>query len=78
MKMCKNDDIKVDNLNRNLDARGFLTTFIAENTTESRSWNSKNNAQTLSKQPQNKSEKLQKMTFWTPKMIENDFSKRPK
>ena len=62
----------------NLDFRGHLRTFEAENTSKSRPLKVENNAQTLPKQLQNNFEKVQKTTFMTPKMVKNDPSKPPK
>ena len=56
----------------NLDFRGHLPTFRAENTHKSRPFKSKNNTQTLLKLLQNNFEKVQKSAFLTPKMVEND------
>ena len=65
-------------LTQNLNYRGHLWTFEAENTPKSGSFKVENNAQTLLKQLQNTFEKVQKMTFWTPKRVKNDPSKLPK
>ena len=54
-------------LTKNLDYRGHLSTFRAENIPKSGHFKFKNNAQTLTKQHQNNFEKVQKMTFSTPK-----------
>ena len=54
------------NLTKNLDFRGNLSTFRAENTPKSGPSKSKNNAQTLLKLLQNNFEKVQK-TFLTTK-----------
>ena len=56
-------------LTENFDFRGHLSTFRAENTPKSRPFKVENNAQTLPKQLQNNFEKVQKMTFLTPKMV---------
>ena len=61
-------------LTENLNYRGHLWTFEAENTPKSGPFKVENNAQTLPKQLQNNFEKVQKMTFWTPKMVKNDPS----
>ena len=65
-------------LTENLDFRGQLSTFEAENTPKSRPFKVENNALTLSKQLQNKLEKVQKRTFSSPKMVKNDPSKPSK
>ena len=62
----------------NLDYLGDLSTFRAENTPKRRPFKVENNAQTLPKQLQNNFEKVQKMTFSTPKMAKNDPSIWPK
>ena len=62
----------------NLDYLGDLSTFRAENTPKSGHFKVENNAQTLPKQLQNNFEKVQKMTFSTPKMAKNDPSIWPK
>ena len=51
---------------------------MAENTPRSWPFKVENNAQTLPKQLQNNFEKVQKMTFWTPKMVKNDPSEQSK
>ena len=58
-------------LTQNLNFRGHLSTFRAENTPKSGPFKVKNNALTLPKQLQNNFEKVQKMTFSTPKMVKN-------
>ena len=55
--------------------RGHLSTFGAENTPKSRPFKVKNKAQTLPKQVQNNFEKVQKTTFLTQKLVQNDLSK---
>ena len=65
-------------LTENLDYRGHLLTFRAENTTKSGPFKVENNAQTLPKQLQNNFEKVQKMTFLTPKMAKSWMSTWPK
>ena len=51
---------------------GYLTTFRGINAPKSGPFKYENNAQTLPKQLQNNFEKVQKSTFLTPKMVEND------
>ena len=55
-QLCKNGQ----NLTINLDFRGHIATFRAENTPKSGPFKAKNNAQTTSKQLQNKFQKVQK------------------
>ena len=55
-------------LTENLNFRGYLSTFGAENTPKSRPFKVENNAQILPKQLQNNFEKLQKTTFSTLKI----------
>ena len=62
----------------NLDYRGHLSTSRAENIPKSGPFKVENNAQTHPKQLQSNFEKVQKMTFSTPKMVKNDPSKLPK
>ena len=59
-------------LTQNLDFRGHLSTLRSENTPKSGPSKSKINAQTFLKLLQNNFEKVQKSTFWTPKMVKND------
>ena len=75
-KMVKNDPSKI----KNLDFWGHLSTIRAENTPKSWPFKVENNALTLTlpKLLQNNFEKVQKMTFSTPKMVKNDPSKLPK
>ena len=61
-------------LTENLDFWFYLSTFGAGNTPKSRPVTVENNTQTLLKQLQNNSEKVQKTTFSTPKMVINDPS----
>ena len=70
--MVKMTFIESQNLAQNLNFIGHLSTFLAENTLKSGPSKSKNNAQTLLKLNQNHFEKVQKSTFSTPKMVEND------
>ena len=63
--MVENDHIMGQILTKNLDFRGHLSTFRAENTPKSGPSKSKNNAQTLLKLLQNNFEKVQKTTFLT-------------
>ena len=65
-------------LTKNLDFRDDISTFRAKNTTKIGPLKAKNNAQTHTKQLQNKFEKVQKTTFLTPKMVKNDPSNPPK
>ena len=58
----------------NLDFQGHLSTFRPENSPKSRLFEAKNNAQTLPRQVQNNFEKVERLTFLTPKMVENDPS----
>ena len=51
---------------------------LAERTLKSASFKTKNNAQTLSKQLQNKLEKVEKTTFSTPKIAKNYPSNQSK
>ena len=67
--MDENDHILGQILTKNLDFRGHLSTFRAENTPKSGPSKSKINAQTLLKLLQNNFEKVQKSTFLTPKMV---------
>ena len=67
--MVENNHIMGQILTKNLDFRGHLSTFRAENTPKSGPSKSKNNAQTLLKLLQNNFEKVQKSTFLTPKMV---------
>ena len=53
--------------NKNLNFRGQIWTFGAQNTPKSWPFEAKNIAQTLPKQLQNNFEKVQKSTFLTPK-----------
>ena len=57
---------------------GYLTTYRGKNATKSGPFKYENNVQTLPKQLQNNFEKVQKSTFLTPKMVENDPLNRPK
>ena len=59
-------------LTQNLDFRGHLSNLRAENIPKSGPCKVENNALTLPKQLQNNFEKVQKMTFSTPKMVKND------
>ena len=54
-------------LTKNLDFRGHLSTFRAQNTLKIRPFEAKNKAQTIPKQVQNNFEKVQKSTFLSPK-----------
>ena len=54
-------------LTQNLNFRGHLQAFGAQNTPKSRPFEAKNKAQTLPRQLQNNFEKVQKSTFLTPK-----------
>ena len=63
-------------LTENFDIWGHLSTFEAENTPKSRPFKVQNNAQTLPKQVQNNFEKVQKMTFLTPKMVKKTLQNR--
>ena len=74
VKMTLSED---QNLTQNLDFRGHLSTFRAENTPKSGPSKFKNNAQTLLKPLQNNFEKVKKSTFLTPKMVENDPLRGP-
>ena len=65
-------------LTQNLIFRGHLSTFEAQNTPKSRTFEAKNKAETLPKQVQNNFEKVEKSTFLTPKIVKNDHSKRSK
>ena len=65
-------------LSENFNFRGHLSIFGAQNTPRSRPFEGENNAQTLPKQVQNNFEKVEKSTFFTPKMVKNDPSNRPK
>ena len=51
----------------NLNFRGHIWTFGAQNTPKNWPFEAKNKAQTLPKQLQNNFEKVQKSTFLTPK-----------
>ena len=62
-------------LTKNLDFRGHLLNSGGENTPKSGPFRSKNNALILPKQLQNNLEKVQKMTFSTPKMVKIEVSK---
>ena len=62
-------------LTKNLDFRAHLSNSGGENTPKSGPFRSKNNAQILPKQLQNNFEKVQKMTFSTPKMVKIEVSK---
>ena len=57
------------NLTVNFDFRGHIETFRAENTPKSGPFKAENNAQTTSKQLQNKFQKVQKTCFLTLKMV---------
>ena len=57
---------------------GYLTTFRGINAPKSGPFKYENNAQTLPEQLQSNFEKVQKLTFFTPKMVKNDPSNRPK
>ena len=65
-------------LSENLKFRGVLWIFGDEIKRKYYSFKTKNNAQTLPKQHQNKFEKVQKTTFSTPKMGKNYPSNRSK
>ena len=81
-ELVKNDPSKWSKmghiLTQNLNYRGHLWTFEAENTPKSGPFKVENNALTLPKQLQKNFEKVQKTTFSTPKMVKNDPSKRSK
>ena len=65
-KMVKNDHQNGQNeqiLIENLNFRGHLSTFRAENIHNRWPFQAKNNAQTFSKEVQNNFEKFQKITF---------------
>ena len=76
-KMAKKDYLKNQILTKNLDFRGHLSNSGAEHTPKSGSFKSKNIALILAKQLQNNLEKVQKMTFSTPKMVKNEVLKWP-
>ena len=65
-------------LTQNFNYMGDLWTSEAEITPKSWPFKVENNAKTLPSQLQNNFEKVQKMTFWTPKVVKNDPSKMPK
>ena len=65
-------------LTENFDFWFYLSTFGAENTTKSMPFKVENNDQTLPKQLQKNFEKVQKMTFLTPKMAKTRMSVWPK
>ena len=54
--------------------RGHIATFRAENKPKSGPFQAENNAQTTSKQLQNKFQKVQKTWFLTPKMVKMTLS----
>ena len=56
----------------------FLTTFRGLNAPKSGPFKYKNNVQTLPKKLLHNFEIVEKSTFWTPKMVVNDPSNRPK
>ena len=56
-------------LTQNLDFRGHISTFRAENTAKSGHFKAENNAQTTSEHLQNNFQKVQKTTFLAPKMV---------
>ena len=70
--MVKITPLESQNLAQKFNFRGHLSTFRAENTPKTGPSKSKNNAQTLLKLLQNNFEKVQKSTFLTPKIVEND------
>ena len=59
-------------LTEKFDSRDHLSTFRAENKRKIRPVKAENNAQKLPKRFQNNFEKVEKTTFLTPKMVEND------
>ena len=74
-KIAKNTPLKSQKLvklTENLEYRGYLSTFGVEIKRKSASFKTKTNDQTLPKQPQNNFEKVQKTTFSTPKIANND------
>ena len=74
-KIAKNTPLKskkLVKLTKNLEYRGYLLTFGVEIKRKSASFKTKTNGQTLPKQPQNNFEKVQKTTFSTPKIANND------
>ena len=58
-------------LTQNFDFRGHISTFRAKNTFKIRSFKAKNNSQTTSEQLQNNFQKVQKTTFFAPKMVKS-------
>ena len=74
-KIAKNNPLKskkLVKLTKNLEYRGYLLTFGVEIKRKNASFKTKTNGQTLPKQPQNNFEKVQKTTFSTPKIANND------
>ena len=67
---------EVQNLSQNLDFRGHIWTFQAKNNAKSVTFGAKNNTQTTSEQLQNNFQKVQKTTFFTPKMSKMTLSER--
>ena len=67
-------------LTENFDFWFYLSTFGAVNTPKSRPFEVENNPRTLPKQLQNSFEKVQKMTFSTPKwsrMTPQNYQNKP-
>ena len=81
-KMVKNNPLKTAKMSKilieNLNYRGHLSTFRAENTPKSRPFKVENNAQTLPKQLQNNFEKVQKTNYSSPKMAKSQMPTWPK
>ena len=61
-------------LSQNLDFRGHISTFRAENTAKIGPFKAKNNAQTTSKQLQSILQKIQKTGFLKLKIVETTLS----
>ena len=55
----------------NLDFRGHIATFRAENTPKSGPFKAKNNAQTTSEQLQTNFQKVKKTYFLAPKLVKS-------
>ena len=72
--MVKMNLLEGQNLSYNLDFRGHILTFRAENTAESRAFKAKKNAQTTSEQPPTNFQKVN-TGFLNLKMVNMSLSK---
>ena len=74
LKMVKMTLSEGQILTQNVDFRGQISTFCAEDTPKSGPFKAKNNAQTTSEHLQNNFQKVQKTTFLGPKMVKMTLS----